>query len=133
MIQESDQAVQQQQNIRELIEATCKEITNLDVREEELVEDKVTKLFLAVKEYKKKITTVDFKYEMHISDLQMKLHPTMPQEVREHRETDLKTTMANISTVVEDSGKNLDECLQIWTSLQEYSNLEKLQEYIQQK
>jgi len=56
-----------------VVEATCKEILDLDVREEETVEEKVMKLGLAVKRYKEKISTVQFKYEMHISELQMKL------------------------------------------------------------
>lgn len=64
MIHERDQVIQQQQKIKEVIKVTCKEILDLHVQEKEPVEDKVTKLTLAVKGYKEMITTVQFKYEM---------------------------------------------------------------------
>ena len=97
------------------------------------MEDKVANLDLAVKGYKDKITNVQFTYVMNINELQMELQPTMPQEVQEQREADLKAIIANIAAVVEDCGKLLDERLQIQTSLQEDPNTQKLQEDIQQK
>lgn len=56
-----------------MIEETCREIPNIDVREEERVEDKVTKLSLAIKWYKNKIMDVQFTYEMKINELQMNI------------------------------------------------------------
>ena len=76
---------------------------------------------------------MQFKYEMKLSEVKMKLQPTTLQEVREQRQTNLKTAMASISTAVVDCGKLLDEILQIWTLLQEDPNVQKLQEQIQQK
>jgi len=77
------------------------------------MEDKVAKLGLAVKGYKDTITVVQFKYKIHISQLQMKLQVTTPQDVRDQRETNLKATIVSISATVEDCGKFLDESLQI--------------------
>ena len=45
----------------------------MDVSEEESIEDKVAKLNLVVKESKKKITDVQFEYEVKINELQLKL------------------------------------------------------------
>lgn len=61
-----------------MVEETYREILDIDVREEELVEDKVVKIGLAVKGYKEKFFAVQFKFEMEISELQMKLQSTMP-------------------------------------------------------
>lgn len=55
---------EEHQKVKEVVEAICKEILNLDAREEELVEEKVVKLILGMKGYKEKIVTVLFKYEM---------------------------------------------------------------------
>lgn len=48
VIQERDQEVQQQHKPKEVIEATCRKVLDIDVREEEPEEDKVAKLALAV-------------------------------------------------------------------------------------
>ena len=69
---------------------------------------------------------MQFKYEMQIIELQMKLQPTMPLEVRKQREINLKSVMASISATLEDCGKLLDESMQIWTLLQEDQNVQKL-------
>lgn len=72
-MQSKDQMAEECQKIKEVVEATCKEILDLDVREEEPIEEKVVKLGFAVNGYKDKISEVQFKYEMQISELQMKL------------------------------------------------------------
>lgn len=41
-----------------MVEATCREVLDMDVHEEESIEDKVAKLSLLVKESKKKIVNV---------------------------------------------------------------------------
>lgn len=64
-----------------MVKATCREVPEMDVREEEPVEDKVTKLGLAIKESKKMIVDVHFKYELKISELQLKLQPSTPPQV----------------------------------------------------
>ena len=63
------------------MKATCREVPDIDVREEELVEGKVVKLDLVVKGYKDNIMDVLFTYEMKINELHMKLQPTIPKEV----------------------------------------------------
>lgn len=89
----------------------CQEVLDTEVWEEEPVEDKLTKLGLVVKRYKNIIAKVKFSYEMKITELQMKLQPTTPQEVWEQRDIDLKVTMDGISTTLENYGKILDESL----------------------
>lgn len=89
----------------------------MDVHKDELAEDKVMKLNLAVKKRKDKLSTVKFKYEMQISELQINLQPSMPPKVHEQREINLKSGMASISAALVDCGELLDESMQIWTSL----------------
>lgn len=62
--------------MKEVVEETCREITDLDVCDEESVQDKVMKLGLVVQ----------FKYEIDMSEWQVNLYPTMPQDVRDQRE-----------------------------------------------
>jgi len=45
-----------------VVKATCKEILDIDVHEDESTERKVAKLNLGVKEQKDEISTVQFKY-----------------------------------------------------------------------
>lgn len=107
------------------------EVLDMDVYEEELVEDKVAKLDLAVKESNKKIADVYFEYEIKISVLQMKLQLAMPLEVHGQREIDLKIVVTSISETLVECGKLLDETLQIWTSLQEGPNVQNIEDDIQ--
>lgn len=57
-IKDKDQEELHQQILKDVFEATCREVSDMDVCEEESVEDKVVKLGLVVKESKKKITNV---------------------------------------------------------------------------
>jgi len=63
----------------------------------------------------------------------MKIQPAMPPEVNEQREINLKTIVKGISNTLGECGKLLDEIVQIWTSLQEDLNIQKIEDDIQQK
>lgn len=76
---------------------------------------------------------MQFKYQMQINELQLKLQLATSPEVCKQRETNLKSGMASISATLEDYGKSLDASMQIWNSLQEDPNVQKLHEEILQK
>lgn len=99
--------------MKEVVEATCREVPDVDVCEEESTKDNVTKLGLVVKQSKKKIVDVQFENEVNINELQLKLQLAMPLEVHQWREIELKTWMASISTTLEDYGNLLEESMQI--------------------
>lgn len=69
--------------MKEVVKATCREVLDINVQEEEPVEEKDAKLNFRVKGYKDKISKVKFSYEMKISELQMKMQPATTPEVRE--------------------------------------------------
>jgi len=70
---------------------------------------------------------------MQINELQLNLQLATSPEVFKQRETNLKSGMGSISATLEDCGKSLDASMQIWTSLQEDQNVQKLHEEILQK
>lgn len=57
----------------------------------------------------------------------------MSQNVRDQSEAELKLVMFSIFVALVDYNKLLDESMQIWTSLQEDPNVQKLQEEMQKK
>lgn len=55
-----------------MVEATCREVWDLDICDEESTEDNIAKLVLTIKESKKKIAYMQFEHEVKISELQLK-------------------------------------------------------------
>lgn len=51
-------------------------------------------------------------------------------EVHEERDIDLKNVVIGISETMEECGKLLDDTMHIWTSLQEDSNIQKIEDDI---
>lgn len=58
-IQERDQIEKEYYLIKNVVETTCKGILNMEVREEEPEEGKVTKIVLAIKEQKDKVAMIN--------------------------------------------------------------------------
>lgn len=84
---------------------------------EEPLAEKVMKLTLSIKESKNTLAKIMFKYEVQISELQIRLQLDTPLEVQEQRKKYLKVALKSIFNTLVDCRKLLYDMMQIWTSL----------------
>ena len=73
IIQERGQIAKEYQQLKDAVEKTCKGILGMEVREEESTKEKAMKLNLTIKEQKDKVVAIQFRYDVKISELQLKL------------------------------------------------------------
>ena len=66
-----------------------------------------------------------FELQQHISELQMKLQPTTPPEVREQHKVAIKADMTTLVIVVKDCNQLFEKTMEMWASLQEDPHLQK--------
>lgn len=128
-----DEVYQRQEQLEKSIEDNCNKVSDAKVGEVEPPTQKVTKLALAIKESKNTLAKIKFEYGVQISELQIRLQPATPPEVREQRQKDLKATLKDIFDTVVDCGKYLHDTMQIWISLQKDSNIKNIKEELQVK
>ena len=72
-------------------------------------------------------------HEAQITELQLRLIPKSPPEVREQRLRDIQASATKISDLVSSASKMLDESVEAWANLQDNPEVEKMQETIKQR
>ena len=65
-------------------------------------------------------------HEAQIAELQLRLIPESPPEVREQRHRDIQASATKISDLVSSASKLLDESVEAWENLQDNPEVEKL-------
>ena len=71
-------------------------------------------------------------HEVQIAELQLRIIPESPPEVREQRHKDIQDSATKISDLVSSAAKLLDESVEAWENLQDNPEVENLQETIKQ-
>ena len=89
----------------------------------QLVEEPEQRL-VRLKEYaqqsRSEIEKLKAEHEAQISELQLRLTPESPLEVREQRRADIQASAAKISDTVSNAAKLLEDSVEAWTTLQEH-------------
>ena len=68
-----------------------------------------------------------------IVELQLRIHPDSPPEVKDQRRVDIQAAAAKISDIVGSTSKLLEDSVEAWTTLQEHPRIGQLQETIRQR
>ena len=66
-------------------------------------------------------------------ELQLRIRPESPPEVKEQRRADIEASAAKLSDIVGSASKLLEDSVETWTTLQEHPKIGQLQETIRQK
>ena len=69
-------------------------------------------------------------HKAQIAELQLRITPESPPEVREPRRRDIQASATKISDLVSSASKLLDESVEAWENLLDNPEVEKLQETI---
>ena len=84
-----------------------------------LVEVRIHKLVVGVREAREEMTKVQLELNLQIVELWLKTHPSIPPEVREQRATATIAGLQEIRGVVWDCTNMFEEALEVLTTLQE--------------
>ena len=66
-------------------------------------------------------------------ELQLRITPESPPEIREQRRADIQASAAKISDTASSAAKLLEDSVEAWTTLQEHPEIGQLQEIIRQR
>ena len=72
-------------------------------------------------------------HEAQIVELQLRITPEIPPEVREQCRADIQASATKISDIVSSAAKLLEDSVEAWTTLQEHPEIGQLQEIIRQR
>ena len=72
-------------------------------------------------------------HEAQIVELQLRIIPDIPPNIREQRRRYIQASATKISDLASSTEKLLEESVEAWTTLQENPEVEKLQETIKQR
>ena len=73
------------------------------------------------------------KHEAQIVELQLRITPESPPEVREQCRKDIQASATKISDLVSSASNLLDESVEAWENLQDNPKVKKLQETIKKR
>ena len=99
---------------------------------EEEPEQRIAKMKDYAQQYRSEIEKMKVEHEAQIAELQLRVIPESPLEVREQRRRDIQASTTKISDLVSSASKLLDESVEAWEKLQDNPKVENLQETIKQ-
>ena len=95
-------------------------------------EQRIVKLKDYAQQSRSLIEKMKIEHEAHIVELQLRITPESPPEVREQRRRDIQASTTKISDLVRSASKLLDKSVEAWENLQDNPEVEKLQETIKE-
>ena len=112
------------------MDEACRSLPDFDIQAEEEPEQRIIKLKDYAQQSQSLIEKMKAEHEAHIAELQLRIIPEIPLEIREQRRRDIQASATKISDLVSTVAKLLDESVEAWTNLQDNPEVEKLQETI---
>ena len=76
------------------------------------------------------IEKLKVEHETQIAELQLRIRPESPPEVKDQRRTDIQASTTKISDIMGSASKLLGDSVETWTTLQEHPRIGQLQETI---
>ncbi len=122
-----DKVVSQNQQLVQVIYATCQSISELAITADIPVEERIDRLAEGVCEAQEKMRKVQLEMNLHIADLQLKAQSCTPPEVREHCASAITVRVAEIGNAAQDCTSILGESFEVLKNLQEDSNIQHLE------
>jgi len=90
-------------------------------------EVRIHRLATGVCEAREEMTKVQLELSLQIAELRLKVQPSTPPEVREHRANTFTMGLDKIDDAVRDCTNMLEESLEVHTNLQEDPNIQHLE------
>ena len=130
--QKKREAENKQATLARVLDEACRSLPDFDMQAEEEPKQRIVKLKYYAQQYRIQIEKMKAEHEAQISELQPRLIPKNPPEVREQHRRDIQASAMNISDLLSSASKLLDESVEAWENFQDNLEIEKLQETIKQ-
>ena len=108
------------------MEEACRSLPDFDIQNEEEPEQRIAKLKDYAHQSRSEIEKLKAEHEAQIAELQMRIIPESPPEIREQCRADIQASTAKIADIVGSTAKLLEESVDAWTTLQENPKVQKL-------
>ena len=131
--QRKSDAERKQVTLAWVLDEACWSLPDFDIQAEEEPKQGISKLKGYAQQNRSEIEKLKAEHEDHIAELQLRIIPESPPEVREQRHRNIQASAMKISNIVGSVAKLLEESVDAWTTLQENLEGEKLQETIKQR
>ena len=113
-----------------VLDEACRSLLDFDMQAEEEPEQRIGKLKDYAQQSRSQIEKLKAEHEAQIAELQLRIIPESPLEVREQHRRDIQASATKISDLVSSASKLLDKSVKAWENLQDNPEVEKLQETI---
>ena len=107
-----------------VLDEACRTLPEFDIQAEEEPEQRIAKLKDYAQQSRSEIENIKVEHEAQIVELQLRITPESPPEVREQRRRDIQASATKISDLVGSVAKLLEESVDAWTTLQENPEVE---------
>ena len=111
----------------------CNELPKLEIQATTTLEEKVAKLTTDFKDTNAKVDEVRIEMEMKIFELQLQLQLDTPLDIREQHTVELKSVTQHVYSHIQQCAHISGEFIDVQTSLQEDSQVQKLQAKVHEK
>ena len=100
-----------------VLDETCQSLPDFDVQLVEEPEQRLARLKDYAQQSRSEIEKLKEEHDAQIAELQLRIKPESPPEVREQRRADIQASAAKISDIVNSAAKLLEDSVEAWTTL----------------
>ena len=102
-----------------VLDEACRSLPDFDTQAEEELEQRIVKLKDYAQQFRSQIENMKAEHEAQIAELQLRLIPESPLEVREQRLKYIQASATKISDLVSSAPKLLDKSVEALENLQD--------------
>ena len=113
------------------MDGACWSLPDFDVQLVEEAEQRLVRLKDYAQQSHSEIEKLKAEHETQIAEIQLRVPPKTPPEVKEQFRTNIQASAAKILDLVGSTAKLLGDNVEAWTTLQEHPEIGQLQETIQ--
>ena len=105
------------------LDEACRSLSDSDIQGEEEPEQRIAKLRDYAQQSRSEIDRLKTEHQHQIAELQLRIPPETPPEVREQRHRDIKASTAKISDNVASVEKLMEDSIEAWENLQDHPDV----------
>ena len=106
-----------QVTLARVLDEACRSLPDFDIQLEEELEQRIVRLRDYAQQSRREIKKLKGEHETQIVELQLRIRPESPPEVKEQHRTDIQASTAKISDLVSGTTKLLEDSVETWTIL----------------
>ena len=124
--QQKKQAEQTITTLMRALDEACWSLSDSDIQGAEEPEQRIAKLRDYAQQSRSEIERMNIEHQHQITELQLRIPPETPLEVREQRHQDIKALATKISDNVASVAKLMEDSIEAWVNLQDHPDVGKI-------